>query len=259
MLRDVTDGSDGIMLRASTSGKADTMERQQIQQRIAENWAQVLGEVRDASKRSGRESDSVQVIGVTKYVDADWTADLFEAGCKNLGENRPQVLWSKADSPGFPCEVRWHMIGHLQTNKVRRLLRYEPLIHSVDSERLLHLIAAESLKAAVTTKILLEVNISGDESKTGMPALEVDRLLQQGPIDGVEVMGLMAMTGLGADQETAQRQFDRVRELRDQLSLSSGLPLRELSMGMSGDFVEAISSGATMVRIGSRLFDGLLS
>ena len=234
------------------------MERQQVRQRIAENWAQVSDEVCEAAKRSGRQSDSVRVIGVTKYVDADWTADLFEAGCADLGENRPQVLWSKADSPSFPSEVVWHMIGHLQTNKVRRLLRYQPLIHSVDSERLLQLIAAESVQASVTTKVLLEVNISGDQSKTGLSPSEVDDLLQQDRGEGVEMVGLMAMTGLGADHATAQRQFEEVRELRDQLSRRSGLSLDELSMGMSGDFVDAIASGATMVRIGSRLFSGLL-
>ena len=117
------------------------MEDLNILERIQDNWGLVREEVAAATAASGRTPDEVTVIGVTKYVDAAYTAMLIQAGCVDLGENRPQVLWSKAESPGFPSNIRWHMIGHLQTNKVRRLLRYQPLIHSVDSERLLGVIA----------------------------------------------------------------------------------------------------------------------
>lgn len=234
------------------------MEDLNILERIQDNWGLVREEVAAATAASGRTPDEVTVIGVTKYVDAAYTAMLIQAGCVDLGENRPQVLWSKAESPGFPSNLRWHMIGHLQTNKVRRLLRYQPLIHSVDSERLLGVIAKESVAREVKTRVLLEVNISGDAEKTGMSATQLEELMQQPIPEGIEVVGLMAMAGLAADSGQIQRQFDAVRELRDHLVTASGLALPELSMGMSGDFQQAIRAGATMVRIGSRLFEGLL-
>ena len=234
------------------------MEDLNILERIQDNWGLVREEVAAATAASGRTPNEVTVIGVTKYVDAAYTAMLIQAGCVDLGENRPQVLWSKAESPGFPSNLRWHMIGHLQTNKVRRLLRYQPLIHSVDSERLLGVIAKESVAREVKTRVLLEVNISGDAEKTGMSATQLEELMQQPIPEGIEVVGLMAMAGLAADSGQIQRQFDAVRELRDHLVTASGLALPELSMGMSGDFQQAIRAGATMVRIGSRLFEGLL-
>ncbi len=218
----------------------------------------VREEVAAAAIAAGRSVEDVTVIGVTKYVDADWTVALADAGCLHLGENRPQVLWKKVESTDFPEPIQWHMIGHLQTNKVRRLLRYQPLIHSVDSTRLLEVIAEESVLKGIETKVLLEINISGDERKTGLtPSQAVDLLGEIRP-DGVCLSGLMAMAGLGVNESTTRRQFDEVRQLRDRLAQLSGLALNELSMGMSADYTHAIHSGATMVRIGSRLFQGLL-
>ena len=233
------------------------MEDLNILERIQDNWGLVREEVAAATAASGRTPDEVTVIGVTKYVDAAYTAMLIQAGCADLGENRPQVLWSKAESPGFPSNIRWHMIGHLQTNKVRRLLRYQPLIHSVDSERLLGVIAKESVAREVKTRVLLEVNISGDAEKTGMSATQLEELMQQPIPEGIEVVGLMAMAGLAADSGQIQRQFDAVRELRDHLVTASGLALPELSMGMSRDYHIAIEQGATIVRVGSSLFEGI--
>ena len=128
----------------------------------------------------------------------------------------------------------------------------------MDSERLLGVIAKDSVAREVKTRVLLEVNISGDAEKTGMSATQLEELMKQPIPEGIEVVGLMAMAGLAADSGQIQRQFDAVRELRDHLVTASGLALPELSMGMSGDFQQAIRAGATMVRIGSRLFEGLL-
>lgn len=234
------------------------MEADSTYQRIQENWAAVKDEVAQAAMQSGRKPDEVKVIGVTKYVDATWTSWLYHSGCADLGENRPQVLWSKAETEGFPQEATWHMIGHLQTNKVRRLLRYQPIIHSVDSQRLLEIVAKESLANERSTQVLLEVNVSRDASKTGLDPDTIELMMSTDLPEGVEVVGLMAMAGLGGTEETAERQFHQVRELRDRCSKLSGLEMRELSMGMSGDYQQAIAAGATMVRIGSRLFQGLL-
>lgn len=231
---------------------------QQHCDRIVANWKTVVGEVADAATAAGRSASDVKIIGVTKYVDAATTAALVAAGCHDLGENRPQVLWDKVKSELIDASVRWHVIGHLQRNKVRRTLRHAPLIHSVDSGRLLKSIATESVAINQSTDVMLEVNISGDDSKTGMDASELSLLLQDLPSSGIRVIGLMAMAGWGTEPDQARQQFAQVRALRDQLAEQVGNPLSELSMGMSGDFAAAIAEGSTMVRIGSRLFEGVM-
>ena len=230
--------------------------------RILDNWQQVSARVADAAAKCGRSPADVQVIGVAKYVDAATTRMLVDAGCTSIGENRPQVLWQKAESESLAGQpIPWHLIGHLQRNKLRRLLRYRPMIHSVDSERLLGAIVEESAKMedqSQSLDILLEVNISGDESKTGLTAEAIEKLIAQHSCSSVQIRGLMAMAGWGTDANQAQRQFAAVRELRDRISTSTNLNLPELSMGMSSDFEAAIAEGATMVRIGSSLFAGVL-
>lgn len=217
-----------------------------------------MAEVQEAARHAGRAPDSVQVIGVSKYVDAKMTAALVSAGCDNLGESRPQSLWQKAEEFGEAVDVRWHMIGHLQRNKVRRLLRHRPLVHSIDSERILRSIAEEAASQSQSIDVLLEVNISGDQAKTGLDPRAVVELMRVLPEQGVKVRGLMAMAGWGTDRSDARHQFEQTRELRDRVEQATGCSLPELSMGMSGDFREAIEAGATMVRIGSRLFEGVL-
>ena len=235
------------------------MTEEQNKKRIQDNWMCVVEEVKDATRMAGRSPDSVTVIGVSKYVDEKTTQALFDAGCTQLGESRPQSLWQKADALGQPAAIRWHMIGHLQRNKVRRLLRFQPLIHSIDSERILHAIAEEATNQSQQIDVLLEVNISGDDAKTGFSPTQLPRVFESLPLSGVVVKGLMAMAGWKTKPDEAKRHFEQTRELRDELLQSSCQALPELSMGMSGDFREAIASGATMVRIGSRLFDGVIN
>ncbi|OUT54877.1 Pyridoxal phosphate homeostasis protein [Stieleria bergensis] len=234
-----------------------TSQSQSLQQ-ITDNWQHVSANVKAAAKAAGRDPESVTLVGVTKYVDASLAGDLVTAGCHDLGENRPQMLWSKAESLAELGPITWHMIGHVQTNKLRRMLRYRPLIHSVDSPRLLEAIEQESEHQQCTTDVLLEVNISGDAAKTGLAPETVKELLKQSQSQSVRVMGLMAMSGLGSDQNAALQQFQQVAQLRDDLQQSTGIELPELSMGMSGDYEQAIQAGATLVRIGSALFAGLL-
>jgi pyridoxal phosphate enzyme (YggS family) len=228
--------------------------------RLKDNWQQVQCDVSEAMDQCGRDPESVTIVGVSKYVDAELTKALYEAGCANLGESRPQSLWTKAEALSDCGEVHWHMIGHLQRNKIRRVLSVAPsvLIHSVDSERLLDSLVDESKHQECTTAVLLEVNIANDESKTGMSPDTLQRSVQRLPIAGVQVRGLMAMAGWGTDRDDARRQFDQVRQLRDDLEARFPVSLPELSMGMSGDFAEAIAAGATFVRIGSKLFDGIV-
>ena len=226
-------------------------------ERISQNWQSVVADVQQAAQSSGREPDSVQIVGVSKYVDVATTAMLIHAGCRLLGESRPQNLCQKAGQLD-DSSIGWHLIGHLQRNKVRRVLSHASCIESVDSARLLDAIDQQSKQLDVVTRVLLEVNISGDEAKTGLSPTELPDILQTLPRAGIQVEGLMAMAGWGTDPSAAREQFAETRKLRDRLSQQMGLALPELSMGMSGDFREAIAEGATIVRIGSRLFEGVL-
>lgn len=235
--------------------KPDAAETERL---VRSNWHEVENQIRAAADAAERRPDSVRVIGVSKYVDAQTTRALFAAGCHDLGESRPQLLWQKADVLAGLDGLRWHMIGHVQTNKLRRLLRYRPIIHSVDSERLLHAIDRESEHQQCLTDVLLEVNISGDKNKTGLPPQTVADLVRADDLRHVRIGGLMAMAGWGTDSRVAGEQFAEVAALRDRLRAQTGAELPELSMGMSGDFREAIAAGATMVRIGSALFQGVL-
>ena len=230
----------------------------QTRNRLSDNWGNVKSEVCEAADKCGRDPDSVTIIGVSKYVDVELTQALFDCGCTNLGESRPQVLWQKAVQFSDRPAASWHLIGHLQRNKIRRTIPLSSLlVHSVDSNRTLDAIAQESIRQSLTTSVLLEVNISGDDSKTGMTPESLRQIVGQLPVGGVNTAGLMAMAGWGTDPNVARKQFDQLRQLRDDIVKEFDVQLAELSMGMSGDFAEAIAAGATMVRIGSRLFEGI--
>ena len=224
--------------------------------RIAENVAQVRGRIAAAAVRSGRTADDVILVAVTKYVSADVIRPLVAAGCHDLGESRPQQLWDKAEALA-DLSIRWHMIGHLQRNKVCRTLPLVTLIHSVDSVRLLAEID-EQCSGALT--VLLEVNISGEAAKHGFTSEAIEPLLTElVGYRNIAVRGLMCMAGLEGDREAARRDFTALRELRDRLrsNCPPNVTLDELSMGMSGDYETAIEEGATIVRVGSALFEGI--
>ncbi|HEY5313443.1 MAG TPA: YggS family pyridoxal phosphate-dependent enzyme [Pirellulales bacterium] len=227
--------------------------------RIAENLASVQDCIAVAAARSGRPVSAVTLVAVTKYAGSDAAQALVRAGCHDLAESRPQELWHKAaalaDQP-----VRWHLVGHLQRNKLKRTLPLIWLIHSCDSLRLLAAIDAEAQQLGRRPAVLLEVNISGDPAKHGFAPHELtaawDVVLGH---QHVELRGLMGMAGVEGDLELARRDFTALRLLRDKLQTAAGHRVRldELSMGMSGDYEVAIAEGATIVRIGSALFEGL--
>ncbi len=228
-------------------------------QLIAENVARVRDEIAEAAVAAGREPGDVKLVAVSKYVDAATAALLVAAGCRSLGEARPQQLWEKAAAPEL-AGVEWHLIGRLQRNKIRRTLPLVSLIHSVDSERLIAAINDEAAVLGLTSRVLLEVNCSGDAAKQGFAVEEVRALLPAIPnYAHLEVAGLMTMASLDGDDAVAQANFAALRILRDELARDSppNVTLAELSMGMSGDFEIAIAEGATIVRVGSSLFEGL--
>lgn len=226
---------------------------------LRRNLARVREQMAAAAARSGRPADSVTLVAVTKYVSPDVARLLPQAGVLDLGESRPQDLWLKAASL-HDQPVRWHLVGHLQRNKVARTLPAVHLIHSVDSTRLLAAIDEAATARQCIADVLLEVNISGQPQKHGFPPDALaDALQQAARCRGLRVRGLMAMAGTPGDLASARREFASLRELRNRLQhlQSSHVQLDELSMGMSGDFEVAIEEGATMVRIGSALFEGI--
>ncbi len=234
--------------------------------RIGSNVAEVRERIAAACRQAGREPESVRLVAVTKYVAADVTRLVLEAGLADLAESRPQAVWAKAAAlaTAEPA-ARWHLVGHLQRNKVRRTLPLLAMLHTLDSLRLLEAIAQETAgEGAVgqaVCEVLVEVNLTADPGRSGLAVTDVPAVVRAAAAaPGVRLRGLMGIAGhpdsAAAD---ARRDFARLRELRDELAATLPDPglLAELSMGMSGDFEAAILEGATIVRIGSALFEGI--
>ena len=227
---------------------------------IAENLAEVRERIAQAAARSGRREEDVSLVAVTKYVGQAEVRALVEAGCNLLGESRPQQLWEKAEVLG-ELPIRWHMVGHLQRNKVRRTLPLVEMIQSADSPRLIEAIDRIAGELSRRVPLLLEVNVSGEQAKHGFGPAALEACLQElAGYGSIQIRGLMCMAGLDGGPEAARVDFAKLRELRDRLrpQCPEGIALDELSMGMSGDYEVAIEEGATIVRIGSALFRGVL-
>ena len=227
--------------------------------RIAENLARVHERIAAAAAAAGRRPEDVQLVGVTKYVGPAEAAALLTSGCTHLGESRPQELWDKAAEPTL-AGAHWHLVGHLQRNKVRRTLPLVELVHSVDSLRLARAVNDVAAELGRPARVLLEVNCSGDVEKHGLTPEGLKELLPQlAMLTHVEARGLMTMAAREGDDRVAAENFAALRTLRDEVQgdCPPSVQLDELSMGMSGDFEIAIREGATIVRIGSDLFEGV--
>jgi pyridoxal phosphate enzyme (YggS family) len=210
-----------------------------------------------ACRRSGRDRSDVTLVAVTKSVGEATAGVAVDLGLTDLGESRPQELWRKR--AGLPATVRWHLIGHLQRNKIGPSLPVH-LIHSVDSERLLRALDQAARAQARPVSILLQVNTSGEASKQGFAPQELPGVVARaGDFQGVRIEGLMTMAPLNANAEHCRAPFAAVRRLQLQFrdDLSPPHQLRHLSMGMSNDFEVAIEEGATLIRLGTLLFDGI--
>ncbi len=227
--------------------------------RIRENVACVRQRIEEAAVRSGRTADVVRLVAVTKSVGEPAIRAVIEAGCRLLGESRPQELWQKAAALA-DLPVDGHMIGHLQRNKVRRTLPLLRMLQSADSPALVEAVDRGAGELSLRVPILLEVNVSGEAAKHGFASDAVEPFFEElGRLEHVEVRGLMCMAGLEGGLDAAQRDFATLRQLRDRLRTNcpERVSLDELSMGMSSDFEVAIAEGATMVRVGSALFEGI--
>ena len=227
-----------------------------MQRNLNDILDEVKARIAAACGRSGRNAADVQIVAVTKTHGAEVVAEAWAAGLRIVGENKVQeAAWKKEASVSGP---EWHLIGHLQSNKVRQALEIFDFIHSVDSVKLADRINFIADETGARVRILLEVNVSGEKSKNGMTPEEVEptirHILEECP--RITVEGLMTMAPFSENPEDSRPYFRKLRELRDEMEKKFGIGLPRLSMGMSGDFPVAIACGASIVRVGTRIFEG---
>jgi PLP dependent protein len=244
-----------------------------MRRKLTDNIKRVRERMAAACDRGHRRVDDVRLVAVTKTVEIDVIRAAFDAGLHELGESRVQELIKRAgmlhellarrrqmDPKEVVPEPRWHMIGHLQRNKVRALVPWIEMVHSLDSLRLAEEISADAVFTDRPTPLLVEVNVSGEKSKYGIAVGAVSHLIAQiRELPGIRIVGLMTMAPLSDDPKLARPYFARLREVFEDLRTEGivGPEFRELSMGMSNDFEVAIEEGATLVRVGHALFDGV--
>lgn len=220
---------------------------------IAENLEIIHQRIANAAERHGRSAKEVKLVAVSKTYPPEIIREAMEAGQRVFGENRVQDAVTKIDA--LPPDLEWHLIGHLQTNKVRKVIGRFALFHGVDNTSLALQMNRIAGEFGVTARVLLEVNISGEESKFGFAPASLPAAMEELlPLPHLRIEGLMTMAPFSENPESARPVFEGLRKLRDALSAATGHPLRELSMGMSGDFEQGIAEGATIVRIGSAIF-----
>jgi len=213
---------------------------------IAENLAEVKRRIANACARSGRPAQEVTLVAVTKVFPADYVTQAIAAGATDVGENRVQEARDK--KPLVAGSARWHLIGHLQSNKAKDAVRLFDMIQTVDSLDLGQKIARAAEGAGKRQEVLLQVNVGGEEQKSGAPAADAESLARAlRGIDALELRGLMTIPPIGEPEET-RRYFRQLRSMRDTLGLD------QLSMGMTDDFEIAIEEGATIVRVGRAIF-----
>lgn len=210
--------------------------------------------IASAAERAGRDPAAIRLVAVTKGVEAERVSAAIEAGITDVGENRVQEAAAKREA--VHADARWHLIGHLQTNKAKRAAQLFEVVESVDGMRMAALLAEQrAASGPAPLEILIEVELTGIQTRTGVQEPQVEALAREvsrlGPL---RLTGLMTIAPPTADPADAAPYFRRLRDLRDTLSQRLGLPLPELSMGMSDDFEVAIAEGATLVRLGRALF-----
>lgn len=222
---------------------------------IKENLNMVETRIRDACSSCGRAADEVKLIAVSKTKPVSALEEAYDYGCRDFGENKVQELVDKYEV--MPKDIRWHMIGHLQRNKVKYIVDKVFLIHSVDSLRLAQEIEKEAAKKDINVNILVEVNVAGEESKFGTTAGEAVSLVEQiAKLPHVRVRGLMTIAPYVEDPEENRRYFAKLKQIYVDIIHKNidNVFMEELSMGMTGDYEVAITEGATYVRVGTGIF-----
>ena len=222
---------------------------------IKENLEEVEARITRACERSGRERSEVTLISVSKTKPAEMLQEAYDAGSRDFGENKPQEIREKY--PQLPTDIRWHMIGHLQRNKIKYIIDKVCMIHSVDSIRLAEAIDEEAKKHGIVMPVLIEVNAAEEESKFGVHLDEVESLIRQiSELSNIQVQGLMTIAPFTENAEDNRIYFRKLRNLYVDIKDKNidNVNMCNLSMGMTGDYEVAVEEGATMVRVGTGIF-----
>ena len=222
---------------------------------LAENLNIVKAKIEEAAKRSGRDVSEITLIAVSKTKPVEMISEVYDCGIREFGENKVQEITSK--SAVLPDDINWHMIGHLQRNKVKQVINKTVLIHSVDSIRLAEAISKEATAQNITVSILLEVNVAGEDTKYGFTLEETPQILYEiAAMPGIYVRGLMTSAPFVDDPEENRQYFKQLRDLCVDLKAKNidNTSMDFLSMGMTNDYEVAIEEGATHVRVGTAIF-----
>jgi len=222
---------------------------------ICENIRQVEKNIDSACKKTGRKREAVTLIAVSKTKPVSMLEEAYAYGCRHFGENKVQELVDKYEV--LPKDIKWHMIGHLQRNKVKYIVDKVFLIHSVDSLRLAEEISKEAVKKQVTVNILIEVNVAGEETKFGTTAEETEELIRKiSVLPGISIKGLMTIAPYVENPEENRQYFAKLRQLSVDIMCKNidNVSMDILSMGMTGDYQVAVEEGASYVRVGTGIF-----
>ena len=222
---------------------------------MGKNLAEVEKHICEACARAGRSRDEVTLIAVSKTKPVSMIEELLPGGTRDFGENKVQELVDKYEV--LPKDIHWHLIGHLQRNKVKYVVDKACLIHSVDSMRLAETISEEGVKKGVTVPVLIEVNVAGEESKFGVTLEETEGLVREiAKLPSIQIKGLMTIAPYVEDPEENRVHFSRLKQLSVDIKNKNidNVSMDVLSMGMTGDYQVAIEEGATMVRVGTGIF-----
>lgn len=224
---------------------------------LKENLKQVEQHILDACKASGRTREEVTLIAVSKTKPVSDLEEIYDAGVRDFGENKVQELCEKYEV--LPKDIRWHMIGHLQRNKVKYIVDKVALIHSVDSLRLAQQIQTEAEKADVHVNILIEVNVAGEESKFGITCEQAEEIVREiAQFNRVHIQGFMTIAPFVENSDENREIFQKLYQLYIDIKRKNidNVNMSVLSMGMTGDYTAAVEEGATMVRVGTGIFGG---
>ncbi|MDD7643377.1 MAG: YggS family pyridoxal phosphate-dependent enzyme [bacterium] len=222
---------------------------------LKDNYEAVEKKISEACVRAGRDRSEVTLIAVSKTKPVEMLQEVYNAGARDFGENKVQEICEKYDQ--LPSDIKWHMIGHLQRNKVKQVIDKAALIHSVDSYRLAQEISVQAQKKGITIPILVEVNIAGEESKFGISAEDTIQLVEEiSVLPNLKIRGLMTIAPFVQDAEENRLYFRQIKQLSVDIKNKNidNVSMDILSMGMTGDYEVAIEEGATMVRVGTGIF-----
>lgn len=222
---------------------------------LKDNLANVESKIQEACTKSGRDRADVTLIAVSKTKPAELLKEIYDAGVRDFGENKVQEICEKYDK--LPSDIRWHMIGHLQRNKVKQIIDKVCMIHSVDTYRLAEEINVQAKKHNIIMPVLIEINIAGEQSKFGISREDAVLLAEEiSHLDNLRINGLMTVAPYVEDPEENRQYFQEIMQIAVDIRQKKldNTDIRVLSMGMTGDYMVAVEEGATMVRVGTGIF-----